>query len=88
MKLMDLSIPLTGLAVMVAIIGSNFGFISWIRSDMKYFENKLDNRLEFFTNEFRKDLTTYRFEIAEESKDFHGRLCSIESRYHRVDLEK
>ena len=65
---MDLTIPLTAAATVFTVIGSNIALISWLRSDMKSFESKIEG---------------WKEEINKEMKDFHGRLCAIESRYQR-----
>jgi hypothetical protein len=67
-SIMDLTIPLTAAATVFTVIGSNIALMSWLRSDMKSFESKIDS---------------WKEEINKEMKDFHGRLCSIESRYQR-----
>lgn len=73
---MDISIILTIIGTTAAIIGSNIALISWLRSDMKAFETKI----ETWTNEFRKDMSSYKDEVNKEMKDFHGRLCSMNER--------
>ncbi len=65
---MDLTIVLTAAAAVAAIVGTNISLISWLRSDMKAFETKIEG---------------WKEEIQKESKDFHGRLCSLESRWHK-----
>jgi len=60
-----LTVVLTGLGTAAAIIGSNIALISWLRSDMKAFETKIES---------------WKEEMQKESKDFHGRLCGIEER--------
>ena len=62
---MDISIILTGVGTIVAVVGSNIALISWLRSDMKMFECKIEG---------------WKEEINKEMKDFHGRLCAIEER--------
>ena len=49
----------------IAIISVNIVLISWIRSNMKSFEAKIDG---------------WKQEIYEEMKDFHGRLCALEEK--------
>ena len=49
----------------ISIIAVNVGLISWLRSDMKTFEVKIES---------------WKEEINKEMKDFHGRLCAIEER--------
>ncbi len=62
---MDGTIILTGIGTVAAIVGSNIALISWLRSDMKSFETKIDG---------------WKEEINKQMKDFHGRLCTIEER--------
>ena len=61
----------TGLATGLAVIGSNIALISWLRSDMKSFENEVRN---------------WREDTHQEMKDFHGRLCAIEERNKEKSL--
>lgn len=63
---MDATIILTGLGTAVTIIGANIALISWIRSDMKIFES---------------EIRSWKEEINQETKDFHGRLCALEEKY-------
>ena len=53
----------------LAIIGSNIALISWLRSDMKHLESRLETKFDGLKDEVQK-----------ESRDFHGRLCAIEER--------
>lgn len=62
---MDLTIILTVIGTAAAIIGSNIALISWLRSDMKSFEGKIEG---------------WKEEINKEMKDFHGRMCALEER--------
>lgn len=62
---MDFTVILTLIATTAAIIGSNIALISWLRADMKSFENKIEG---------------WKEEINREMKDFHGRLCAINER--------
>lgn len=62
---MDATIILTGIGTALTIIGANIALISWLRTDMKSFETKIDG---------------WKEEINKEMKDFHGRLCAIEER--------
>lgn len=64
---MDLTIVLTAAAAVLAIVGTNVSLIAWLRSDMKAFETKIES---------------WKEEIQKESRDFHGRLCSLEARWH------
>ena len=82
---MDITIILTIIGTTTAIIGSNIALISWLRSDMKAFETKIETKIDGFTNDFRKDMASYKDEIQKEMKDFHGRLCAIDERSKRTD---
>lgn len=62
---MDITVILTVIGTTIAIIGSNIALISWLRSDMKLFETKIEG---------------WKEEINKEMRDFHGRLCAIEER--------
>lgn len=73
---MDLTVILTGIGTVLAVVGANIALISWLRADMKSFETEIRNWKE----DFRKEMASYKSEIAKEMKDFHGRLCSIEER--------
>ncbi len=63
---MDLTVILTGIGTAIAIIGANIALISWLRADMKSFETEVRG---------------WKEELSKETKDFHGRLCSIEERH-------
>lgn len=54
-------------AGILTIAAINVGLIAWLRSDMKSFETKIEG---------------WKEEINKEMKDFHGRLCSLEARWH------
>lgn len=56
---MDATIILTGVGTVVAIVGSNVALISWLRSDMKSFE---------------QEVRMWREDSHKETKDFHGKL--------------
>jgi hypothetical protein len=43
---MDLNIVLTGIGILVTIIGSNIALFSWLRSDMKSFESKIETDIK------------------------------------------
>ncbi len=69
---MDVGVVLTAAGTVVAIVGSNIALISWLRTDMKSFETEVRG---------------WKEEIQKESKDFHGRLCNLEARYHNQDMK-
>lgn len=70
---MDLTLVLTAAGTVIAIVGSNIALIGWLRSDMKSFEAKIEG---------------WKQEVQKETKDFHGRLCSLEARYHDANYKE
>jgi len=54
-----------GWAQVLSIAAINIALISWLRSDMKLFEIKIDG---------------WKEEINKEMKDFHGKLCALEEK--------
>lgn len=58
------AIILTGVGSVAAIIGCNVALIGWIRSDLKAFE---------------AEVRGWREEMHKETKDFHGKLCGIDT---------
>lgn len=74
---MDIGIVLTGLGTVVTIVGSNIALISWLRADMKSFETRIEAKVDSIKEEIQK-----------ESRDFHGRLCSLEARWHKDNHNK
>lgn len=62
---MDWTVILTGIGTVITVVGSNIALMTWLRSDMKSFESEIRG---------------WKEEIQKESKDFHGRLCTIEER--------
>ena len=73
---MDMTVILTGIGTVVTVIGANVALISWLRSDMKSFEQELKSDMKSFENK----IEGWKTEIYREMRDFHGRLCSIEER--------
>lgn len=67
---MDLTVILTGIGTVVAVIGANIALISWLRADMKAFENEIRG---------------WKEAINKEIKDFHGKLCEIDERTKQKD---
>jgi hypothetical protein len=61
----DLTVILTGIGTVITIVGANIALISWLRSDMKSFE---------------QEIRSWKEEINKDMKDFHGRLCAIEEK--------
>ncbi len=87
----DITLIVTIIGTTVAIIGSNIALISWLRSDMKAFEQEVrvwreDKSFEREVRGWREDksfereVRGWREDINKEIKDFHGRLCSIDER--------
>jgi hypothetical protein len=63
---MNLEIVLSIAAAIIAVIGVNVGIFAWFRSDLKSFESEVRG---------------WKDELHKESKDFHGRLVSLEERF-------
>jgi hypothetical protein len=57
----------------VTIAGTNIALITWLRSDMKLFETKIEG---------------WKDEVQKEMRDFHGRLCTIEERHRETKETK
>jgi len=53
----------------IALIGSNIGLFLWSRSESQNDSRRVESLINA---------------IQTEMKDFHGRLCSLESRWHRL----
>jgi hypothetical protein len=66
----DLTVILTGIGTIIAVVGANVALISWLRSDIKSFE---------------QEIRGWKDEIYKEMRDFHGRLCTIEERKNLKD---
>lgn len=78
---------LTVAGSVIAVIGSNIALIGWLRSDMKTFETEISTDMKTFKSEmrsnmksFEKEVRGWRNDLARDSKDFHGRLCTIEQK--------
>lgn len=61
------------LVIVLSIAAINISLIAWLRADMKAFEQRMD---------------LWREEIREDRRDFHGRLASIEARWHEEKYRK
>jgi len=90
----DVSIIMTSVATVCTIVGVNIGLISWLKSDisslradMKSDISYLKNDIRSFELDIRSEMRQWKDEVKLEMRDFHGRLCSIESRYHQKDME-
>ncbi len=62
---MDGATLITAAGTVITIVGSNIALIGWLRADMKAFETKIEG---------------WKLAMDKETKDFHGRLCSIEEK--------
>lgn len=79
---MDINIlvlVITTIGTGVAIIATIAGIFSWLRADMQSFESKISTEMKSFESEIRG----WKEEIYKEMKDFHGRLCAIESKKNK-----
>lgn len=69
---MDLSLVFTIIGTGAAVVGANIALISWVRSDMA----QIRTEMKIFEAEIRG----WKDEIYKEMKDFHGRLCYLQSK--------
>lgn len=82
---MDLSVVMAAVGIVAAIVGSNFALFLWARSESRadYRECRADNKhLEQKTIQLLEGIRSEVQAIHQEMKDFHGRLCSLEARWH------
>ena len=69
--------------MMLEILGlfiANAGLIFWMRSESRSDWRHMDAKLDIYMKDSQKEMKEFREKWLEESKDFHGRLCSIEER--------
>lgn len=70
----------TDWTTIITIIGANIALFSWLRSDMKSFENKIETKIDEFKDQINKEM-----------KDFHGRLerqdAEFKGRMEKQDAE-
>jgi hypothetical protein len=89
-KVMDWTIILTGMGTVVAIAGVNATLYSWLHADIKEIraEAAADRRdllqiIRDVQTGIAEETKQFRASMAQETKDFHGRLCAIEERNKR-----
>jgi hypothetical protein len=75
---------MTAVATVFTIVGVNIGLVSWLKSDI----SSLTSDMKSFEFDIRSEMRQWKDEVRMEMRDFHGRLCSLESRYHQQDMEK
>lgn len=64
----------------LTLFAANAGLIFWFRFWFRY-ESRNDWRhMDNQVNAIRQDMKAFHLAMLEETKDFHGRLCSIEER--------
>jgi hypothetical protein len=69
---MDLSIILTAIGSVSAIIACNMAMFSWLKSDLSSIKSE--------SAADRRDILQIIRQIQLEIKDFHGSLCAIEEK--------
>lgn len=77
---MDLTVFFTIIGTGIAVIATNISLMSWMKSDVQEIKSDMKS--------FESEIRGWRNELQQESKDFHGRLCSLESRYHQEDIKQ
>lgn len=70
--------------IVVANLGTVIGF--YVHLDKKFDESRKETNK--MLDEGRKETNEILKGIAYEMKDFHGRLCSLESRYYEENYKK
>lgn len=76
----------------LTIISVNAALISWLRSDMKSYQDKLDAKFEGYQTKVETKFEGYQSKLdekferwfekwTEETKDFHGRLERIDAEF-------
>lgn len=70
---MEMITFITVLIGFIAIIGSNIGLFLWNRSESRNDIRAMENRTFALLEGINKEM-----------KDFHGRLCSLEGRWHQM----
>lgn len=72
------------IAIVVSVLAINIGLIAWFRT-----ESRSDHRSVLALIEaIKDDMKNFNQKFYDESKDFHGRLCSLEERYQDLKLNK
>lgn len=68
----------------LTIIGANFGLtltmFLWIRKEANADRKELAASISSSTNAWKNEMKEFREMWAQESREFHGRLCAIEER--------
>lgn len=66
-------------SLLVTLIGMFFWNRSESRADVRHVEAQLQSNRELIRL-IHEDMKAFQLAMAQESKDFHGRLCAIEER--------
>lgn len=68
------------LTIVLANIGWATTMFLWLRKEANADRKELSAGIANSSAEFRKDMNEFRKMWAQETKDFHGRLCVIEEK--------
>lgn len=87
---MDISIILTGVGTVVAVVGANIALISWLRTDMKAFETEMktdmktfETKIEGWKDEIGKQMTDFHTKLALQDQDYKNHLLH----YHKQEIK-
>ncbi len=72
------------LAEFVLLLIAIIGLFAWNRAEKRADARNMDIKMEAWRAESTTLINTIREEIKEESKNFHGKLCSLEQKYINV----
>lgn len=64
----------------LTIIIANFGLFLWLRTESRSDYRHMEARTDAILNAIKDDMKDFHYKYMEETKNFHGRLCSLEER--------
>jgi hypothetical protein len=76
------------LTVILANVGLCFTLFLWVRKEANADRKELSSSISSGITEARKEMVEFRKMWAQETKEFHGRLCSIEEKYKTIKTSK
>jgi len=67
--------------LMVTLIG----VFVWVKTESRADFRSLDSKIDTLITEMHAESMAFHAKLSEESKDFHGRLCTIEEKYNHLE---
>ncbi len=80
---MDATLILTVVGTAIAIIGVNIGLMSWLRSDMKAFENKIEANMKAFENKTEANMKSFEDKSESNLKAFENKIESWKNELYK-----